>query len=104
MAGFAESDSTDGAVNHDEVIYRIGFKTMIFADSSAWIALSNPRDRHYDEAITAFNRLLQRRLQIVTTDYVIDETVTRLRHDLSHAAAVNSSMSLIALHKKIRCP
>ena len=61
---------------------------MIFVDSSAWIALSNPRDRHYDEAITIFNRLLQRRIQIVTTDYVIDETVTRLRYDLSHAAAV----------------
>lgn len=61
---------------------------MIFVDSSAWIALSNPRDRHYDEAITIFNRLLQRRMQIVTTDYVIDETVTRLRYDLSHAAAV----------------
>ena len=61
---------------------------MIFVDSSAWIALSNSRDQHYDEAITIFNRLLQRRMQIVTTDYVIDETVTRLRYDLSHTAAV----------------
>ena len=61
---------------------------MIFVDSSAWIALSNPRDRHYDEAITIFNRLLRRRMRIVTTDYVIDESVTRLRYDLSHTAAV----------------
>jgi predicted nucleic acid-binding protein len=61
---------------------------MIFVDSSAWIALSNPGDRHYDEAITIFNRLLRRRMRIVTTDYVIDESVTRLRYDLSHTAAV----------------
>ena len=61
---------------------------MIFVDSSAWIALSNPRDQHYDEAITIFNRLLQRRMRIVTTDYVIDETVTRLRYDLNHSVAV----------------
>ena len=61
---------------------------MIFVDNSAWIALSNTRDQHYDEAKTIFNRLLQQRMQIVTTDYVIDETVTRLRYDLSHAATV----------------
>lgn len=61
---------------------------MIFVDSSAWIALSNSGDQHYDEAITIFNRLRQRRMRIITTDYVIDETVTRLRYDLNHSVAV----------------
>lgn len=61
---------------------------MIFVDSSAWIALSNTRDQHYVKAKTIFNRLLQQRMQIVTTDYVIDETVTRLRYDLNHSVAV----------------
>ena len=61
---------------------------MIFVDSGAWIALLNRRDRHHSEATTIYNRLVRQRERIVTTDYVIDETITRLRYDVSHSAAV----------------
>lgn len=61
---------------------------MIFVDSSAWIALLNARDQHHDEAKTIFDSLPQRRMRIITTDYVIDETITRLRYDSSHSEAV----------------
>ena len=61
---------------------------MIFVDSGAWIGLLNPKDQHYNVAVTIYNRLKNQRVAIVTTDYVIDETITRLRYDVSHLAAV----------------
>lgn len=61
---------------------------MIFVDSGAWIGLLNPKDQHYNVAVTIYNRLERQRVPIVTTDYVIDETITRLRYDVSHPVAV----------------
>ncbi len=61
---------------------------MIFVDTGAWIAISNPRDQHHSEAVAIYNELRHRETQLLTTDYVIDETVTRLRYDESHHMAV----------------
>ena len=61
---------------------------MIFVDTGAWIGLLNPRDQHHGVAATIYNRLVRQRARIVTTDYVIDETITRLRYDVNHPAAV----------------
>ena len=60
---------------------------MIFVDSGAWIAVLNPKDLHHEEANATFAGL-QRNMTLVTTDYVIDETATRLRYDTNHALAV----------------
>ncbi len=61
---------------------------MIFVDSGAWIALSNRRDQHHDDAVVIYTTLKQQKVQLLTTDYVIDETVTRLRYDWNHSGAV----------------
>ena len=61
---------------------------MIFVDSGAWIALSNPRDQYHNAAVAVYERLVLQKASIVTTDYVIDETITRLRYDSSHPATV----------------
>ena len=61
---------------------------MIFVDTGAWIAISNPKDQHYREAVTIYNRRQQQTIHFLTTDYVIDETVTRLRYDTNHSIAV----------------
>ena len=61
---------------------------MIFVDSGAWIAFSHPRDQYHDTAVAIYNNLMQQDAQFLTTDYVIDETVTRLRYDFSHSGAV----------------
>ena len=61
---------------------------MIFVDSGAWIALLNRRDQHHDDAVVILNNLGRQNVQLLTTDYVIDETVTWLRYRVSHPVAV----------------
>ncbi len=61
---------------------------MIFVDSGAWIALSNQRDQSHTDAVTIYADLKRQRARFLTTDYVIDETITRLRYDVSHSVAV----------------
>ncbi|MBI4550680.1 MAG: type II toxin-antitoxin system VapC family toxin [Candidatus Latescibacteria bacterium] len=61
---------------------------MIFVDTGAWIALSDKSDQYHRQAKAIYTRLKRRRARFVTTDYVIDETTTRLRYDSGHASAV----------------
>ena len=61
---------------------------MIFVDSGAWIALTSPRDQNHNDAVTIYAGLRRQRARFLTTDYVIDETITRLRYDVSHSVAV----------------
>jgi len=61
---------------------------MIFVDTGAWIALTDRKDQHHHEAIEIYNRLKLIKERLLTTDYIIDETLTRLRYDLNHFAAI----------------
>ena len=61
---------------------------MIFVDTGAWIAILNPNDQHHREAIAIYRDLQQQKTRFLTTDYVIDETATRLRYDTNHSLAV----------------
>ncbi|KGF72823.1 DNA-binding protein [Neosynechococcus sphagnicola sy1] len=49
---------------------------MIFVDTGAWFASIVPADTDYQIASTWFNQNTQ---PLITTDYVIDETLTLLR-------------------------
>ena len=62
---------------------------MTFVDTGAWIALFNARDQYHAEARAIYYTLQQQRERLYSTDYVIDETVTRLRYDVNHSAAVD---------------
>ena len=62
---------------------------MIFVDTGAWIALSDKSDQHHKDAEIIYNLLKQKKKRFLTTDYVIDETVTRWRYDAGHQIAVN---------------
>ncbi len=61
---------------------------MIFVDTGAWLALLNQRDQHHRDAVAVFEGLQQQQIRLLTTDYVIDETATRLRYDTNHSLAV----------------
>ena len=60
----------------------------IFADTSAWIALLVPKDSLHSKARRIFENVLERQTLVVTSNYIIDETVTWLRYRDSHTSAV----------------
>ena len=60
----------------------------IYADSSAWIALYDERDKYHALAQQAFRRLSSQTVVFVMTDYVIAETATLILYRAGHARAV----------------
>lgn len=58
----------------------------VYIDSGAFIALVSRRDQDHAPVTEHFRRLLAEGDQLVTSDPVIGETVTRLRYDAGLAA------------------
>jgi len=61
---------------------------MIFSDTGAWIALSDKSDQYHHNAVRIYSELKNRKERFVTSDYVLDETLTRLRYDAGYRIAV----------------
>ncbi len=65
---------------------------MLFIDTSAFLALANDRDNFY-KAARRFMMDLQkgkfRPTRLITSDYIIDETLTRIRFKVGHTQAVS---------------
>ena len=65
---------------------------MLFIDTSAFLALANDRDNYY-KAAQHFLMDMQngkfRPTRLITSDYIVDETLTRIRFKVGHAQAVN---------------
>ena len=61
----------------------------VFMDSAGFLALWDAGDEHHEDATRLQNELVGKRRRFVTTDYVVDETVTLLLVRHSHAAAVD---------------
>ena len=60
----------------------------IFVDTSAWIAVTVKMDQNHKKANYTYGRLLSRKAGLVTSDYVIDESITRIRYDSGHREAL----------------
>jgi hypothetical protein len=60
----------------------------VFADSAAWIALYDERDKYHRVAQSAFRRISSQPAVFVMTDYVIAETITMILYRAGHARAV----------------
>ena len=58
-----------------------------FVDSSALIALNNPKDQYHENAIEIAHQLNQR--QLVVSDAVLTETYTFLRYQSGYRVASN---------------
>lgn len=61
---------------------------LVFVDTSAWIAISVKKDINHKEATGYYLDLLKQDTVLVTSDYVLSETYTRLRYDVNHRKAV----------------
>lgn len=60
----------------------------LFADSAAWIALCDERDKYHAVAHAAFQRLVSQAVVFVMTDYVFAEAATLILYRAGHARAV----------------
>ena len=68
----------------------------IFIDTSAFLALEDESDQYHDEALQFREQVLRKgRYGMITTSYILDETLTLIRFRIS----IKSS---IAFSKKIR--
>ncbi|MDF1532621.1 MAG: PIN domain-containing protein [ANME-2 cluster archaeon] len=70
---------------------------MLFIDTSAFLALANDRDTYYKAARRLLMDLQKGRLRpsrLITSDYIIDETLTRIRFKAGHTQAVSWSRNI----------
>ncbi|MEA1998441.1 MAG: PIN domain-containing protein [Euryarchaeota archaeon] len=67
----------------------------IFIDTSAFLALEDESDQYHDEAIKFHEQVLRRRrYEIVTTSYILDETLTLIRFRVGINASIDFSKKL----------
>ena len=65
----------------------MGQMMRIFVDTSAWFALNNRKDQYHKKARDFVGRLKSSPAIFLTTDYIVDETLTLLRFKVSHREA-----------------
>jgi predicted nucleic acid-binding protein len=60
----------------------------VFVDTGPWVALVNGDNPRHDEAVGRFGALSEARRPLVTSDYVLDESVTQLREECGLVVAL----------------
>ncbi len=60
----------------------------VFVDTGAWIALTDKTDDYHKAALKIHAYLEENNAWLITSDYIIDETITWLRYKAGHKAAV----------------
>lgn len=63
-------------------------RNRVFVDTGGWYAVSVENDRFHDAATRHFQSLLDSGASLLTSDYILDETLTRIRYDGGHSAAM----------------
>ncbi|MCI0541720.1 MAG: PIN domain-containing protein [Verrucomicrobiales bacterium] len=61
----------------------------VFMDSAGFLALWDASDEHHEAAVQLQNDLVRKRRRFLTTEYIVDETVTLLLVRHSHDAAAD---------------
>jgi len=67
----------------------------IFVDTGAWLALHDNHDQFHKRAIESKTLIAKEKIELVTSDFVFDESLTFIRYRVSHDAAVVFGSSLI---------
>lgn len=67
----------------------------IFIDTSAFVAYTDRTDANHDTAKEFLDSLAQRD-RLHTSNYILDETITRLRFTLGHAQATTFAETILA--------
>ncbi len=70
----------------------------LFVDTSAWCALFNTGDNHYPWAKELWEKIVRDKIHLMTSDYILDETLTLLRVRVNFEAAKEAGEKLMASH------
>lgn len=68
----------------------------LFVDTSAWLALNDKNDQYYNEAVGKSLEIKRQRIELITSEYIINESITLIRYRVSHQAAVIFGDSLLS--------
>jgi uncharacterized protein len=60
----------------------------VFVDTSAWLALNDKDDQYHGAAVSKSSVVRAQEIELVTSGYVVDESITLTRYRVSHNAAV----------------
>jgi predicted nucleic acid-binding protein len=67
----------------------------LFVDTSAWLALDDENDQYHKRAVAKSSEIKRLRIELTTSEYIIDESITLIRYRVSHKAAVIFGDSLL---------
>ena len=60
----------------------------VFVDTGGWIAMAVVRDRFHKHAASYYRKISGKKVPLITSNYVLAETYTRIRYDDGHAKAI----------------
>jgi predicted nucleic acid-binding protein len=67
----------------------------LFVDTSAWLALNDRSDQYHQKALSRNAAIRSQRIELITSEYVVDESLTIIRYRVSLKAAVILGESLM---------
>ena len=63
-------------------------RRKVFVDTGGWYAVASEDDRYHEVGTLYYLDLLDEGAYLLTSDYILDESLTRLRYDFGHALAL----------------
>jgi len=75
----------------------MGSSRLIFVDTWAWLALANRKDAYHSVAQRGYAQIKAAGDRLVTSDYVLDETITALFRSVAYKNAVQFVESLFLM-------
>ena len=67
----------------------------VFVDTSAWFSLYDPGELRHPQARRFFQKLAESHVELFTSDYVLDESITLIRSRINHASAVEFGNAIL---------
>ncbi len=72
----------------------------IFIDTSAWVALENKKDIHYEEAVIFKEEVKNKHYRLYTSNFILDETYTLLLANVGYEKTIEYAKRLRTLRNK----
>jgi predicted nucleic acid-binding protein len=81
-----------------------------FIDTGAFLAIADKSDTFHELSATAYQKLVEQKTILYTSNYIIDETITLIRARVNHNAAVafikgldDSDITILHITEKDEC-